>query len=231
MVRLGNVTALMSLKSRLALARLALHVRADQADVPTLAPVLAAGVDLLVLGGSGDDAVDVDTLTSFRSVHGSSTLLLATDNGDAATQASADVVHIARPGWKMWGSYPRGHQWSLLGRGARDARTVRSPGDDWDYLFVGPLDLAQTDSRVLREAVPAQPAFSAEALPWFALGAFTPDSARTVVTAGVRRIALTPEALEAQDAVAAVQQIRAVLDAAWQADPAAAPYTAGAFRL
>lgn len=220
----------MSLTSRLALARLALHVRGDQVDLHALAPVVAAGVDLLVLGTTGDDGTDARHLAAFRSAHGTTPLLLAVDNGDAAAEAAADVVHVERPGWKMWGSYPKGHEWTLLGRGARDARTVRRPGDDWDYLFVGPLDVDQPGSRALREAVAEQTPFAEGSVPWFALGAHTVSSAQAVVAAGARRIGLTADVLDGADPVALVRQVRQMLDAAWKADPAAGRHIAGAFR-
>lgn len=221
----------MSLKSRLALAKVALHVRADQADLAFLVPVIEAGVDLLVLGSRDDVDADVEALVTFRRAYGHVPLLLAIDNGDAAERASADVVHIERPGWKLWGSYPKGHEWTLLGRGARDARTVRKPGGDWDYMFVGPLEVTDTDSKVLQEALSEQKPLDAEALPWFALGAFTTATADDFISAGVRRIALTGDALEDGDPAALVRGIRAALDDAWKSDPAGFGYTARAVTL
>lgn len=209
---------MMSLRARLALSKVALHARADQLDVEHLAPVILAGVDLLVLGSSGDKETDAGTVRAFRDAFAHTQLLLATDNGDAAELASADVVHLERPGWKLWGSYPKGHEWTLLGRGARDARTVRKPGDDWDYLFVGPLAVDDVDSRILVEAVTEQKPFAADTLPWFALCGFTLESVPRFVKAGARRIALTGDALESGDPVALVSGIKAVLNEAWEAD-------------
>lgn len=223
-VTLGNVTALMSLGSRLALARVALRARADQAEVDRLAPVIRAGVDLLVLGSAGDDARDADTLGAFREVYAHLPLLLATANGDCAQDASADVVHLARPGWRLWGSYPRGHQWSLLGRDAGDARTVSRPGDEWQYLFVGPLAEGDVDSPPFVEAVAQQEPFSREALPWFVLGDFRADSLAPFITAGARRVALTDVVLDDEDPVGRVAAIRAAVEHAWNGDGAAKSY-------
>lgn len=214
----------MSLKSRLALARIALHARADQADVEHLAPVIQAGVDLLVLGSAGDDAQDADTLRAFREVYAHVPLLLATANGDCAEDASADVVHLAKPGWKLWGSYPKGHQWSLLGRDARDARTVRRPGDEWQYLFVGPVSTDEVEAPPFREAVSEQKPFSSESLPWFVLGDFAADSVQPFLAAGARRVALTDVVLDEADAVARVAAVRSAVDRAWDEDGAAKAY-------
>ncbi|MCC2593409.1 hypothetical protein LKO27_08310 [Tessaracoccus sp. OS52] len=225
------MTAMMSLRSRLALAKLALHARSDQLDVDRLAPLINAGVDLLVLGGTGDEAADAGTLRAFREVYARTPLLLATDNGDAAEEASADVVHLVKPGWKLWGSYPKGHEWTLLGRHTCDARTVRKPGDDWDYLFVGPLREDEFEAHPLREALAEQPPFAADALPWFALGAFQLSAVENLLGMGVRRIALTGDVLDAAEPVASVAGIRAALNRAWDNDEAARAYRLSAAAL
>lgn len=216
----------MSLKSRLALARLALHIRAEQASVDQLAPVLAAGVDLLVLGSCGDDQRDAEVLRDFREVYARLPLLLAIDNPAAAQQASADVVHVERPGWKLLGGgQPRGHEWTLLGRNARDARTIRKPGNEWDYLFVGPLGTGHADTSAVRAAVEAQPPLTADALPWFAYGDFSLTDVEAALAVGARRIALGGDVLDADGDVAAlVAGIAGPIDAAWAADPKASSY-------
>ncbi|GAB3822099.1 hypothetical protein GCM10028820_31730 [Tessaracoccus terricola] len=219
-----NVTALMSLGTRLALARIALHARADQADVERLAPVIRAGVDLLVLGSAGDDARDADVLGAFREVYAHVPLLLATANGDCAKDASADVVHLEKPGWKLWGSYPKGHQWSLLGRNACDARTVRRPGGEWQYLFVGPLGADDVDSPPLAEAVATQRPFTRDALPWFVLGDFGAETIAPFLAAGARRVALTDTVLDDPDPVARVAAVRAAVERAWEGDGDAKAY-------
>lgn len=230
-VTLGPVTAMMSLRSRLALARVALHARADQADIERLAPVLQSGVDLLVLGSAGDDERDAETLRSFREVYAHVPLLLATANGDCAQDASADVVHLAKPGWKLWGSYPRGHQWGLLGRNVGDARTVRKPGDEWQYLFVGPVTVHDEQSRPFVEAVSEQKPFSREALPWFVLGDFDAASVAPFLAAGARRVALGDAVLDHQDPAGRVAAIRTAVDAAWAADESSKAYSLAAAAL
>lgn len=230
-VTLGRVTALMSLRSRLALARLALQARADQADVARLAPVIAAGVDLLVLGASGDDELDAARVSEFREAYARLPLLLATANGDCAERASADVVHLASPGWKLWGSYPRGHQWSLLGRNACDARTVERPGDDWSYLFVGPLGDDDVDSPPFVEALEEQRPFGRDALPWFVLGGFTAVTVAPFLEAGARRVALTDAVLDDEDPAPRVGAVAAAVRQSWDEDAASRTYRMAAAAL
>lgn len=221
----------MSLKSRLAMAKLALHVRAEQADLEFLAPLLQAGVDLLVLGSTGDDERDAEILGGFREVYARLPLLLATDNGGAAEQASADVVHLERPGLRLFGSLPRGHQWTLLGRNARDERTIRKPGDDYAYLFVGPIRDG-AESEALADAVEHQRPFSDGALPWFALGEFTLDEVTAVLGAGARRVALGGDVLDRdEDSVAFIAAVKEALDAAWAEDPEGGAYRRRAVAL
>lgn len=225
------MTALMSLRSRLALSRVAVLVPGTEASPGFVGELVAAGVDLLVVGTTGDEAADADIIRSLRAAHGATRLLIATDNGAAAGPASADVVHIHSPGWRLWGQYPSGHRWSLLGRCARDARTVRSPGDVWDYLFVGPLERIDAGSRALSEALAEQAAFREGSLPWFAYGDFTADEVDQLVELGVRRIALTADAFAAGDVVSRVSAIGSVLRAAWDADPEAVAYRFAAAAL
>jgi len=214
----------MSLRARLALARLALAVPAEGVDVDVLSPLVAAGVDFLVLGDSGDPEQDAARVQQCRQVWGSSGLLGATSALDAAEPAQADVVHVERPGWKLWGDYPRGHRWSLLGRDVHDARTVARPGGAWDYLVVGPVDPADADDPLLRAALEHQPVFAAKSLPWFALAPFDAAGAGDVLTAGARRLALPGEVLADDDLEGLVRGLREAVDAAWAADPDAAAY-------
>lgn len=226
------MTVMMSLRSRLALARLALSVPGDRVDPERMGRLLAAGVHLLVLGESGDDDLDVSNLMAWRQNMARPHLLTATSNGGIAKATSADLVHIERPGWKLWGDYPRGHEWTLLGRGVRDVRTVRRPGDVWDYLFVGPWQNGDgAASPLIREAVEQQPPLDHDALPWFALGDWTGDEVDELIAAGVRRIAFSGELLDHDDAEERLATASRALTQAWQDDEAAEAYRLSAVRL
>lgn len=156
-----GMTALMGLRTRLALARVALHVPGDRLDVETCASLAEAGVDLLVLGGTGDVDGDVAALVSVRKRLVGRPVLIATSSSSVAASAAADVVHLRRPGWRFWG-YPKGHAWGLLGRPAADPAVIESPGEDFDYLFVGPLtDVDGLSGRAAHSIWRAAPALRA----------------------------------------------------------------------
>lgn len=225
-----SVTALMSLKSRLALSRLALFVEPEDATGDRLAPFIQAGVDLVVLESSDDGDADAQRVVALRQVMAQLPILLATANGDAAEAASADVVHLERPGWWIFGSRPRGHQWSLLGRNARDRRTVRNPGDEFDYLFVGPV-AGGVESRLVAEAVEHQPPLTTDAVPWFALVEDDFPVVESLIDVGVRRIALGSGLMRDPDGAAWLAGLRQRLDQVWRDEPGGLDFSRSAARL
>ena len=85
-----------------------------------------------------------------------------------------------------------GDEVSLLGRTARDARTVKSAADKFDYVFVGP-DVSAA-SPALRAALENMPHFDVESTPWFLRCAAT--AAEDFIVAGARRLALGVDLLE-----------------------------------
>lgn len=220
------MTALVGLATRLALAKVALHVPGETHGAEALGPLVDAGVDMLILGGSGDREADVDTLRSLRNRWGTTPLLLGTSSRKVASPASADVVHLPHPGWRLWG-YPQGHQWSLLGRHASSRSAVAGPGDDFDYLFVGPV----TDplDEVVLAAVETQRPLTAGALPWFALGNFDVEQATACLAAGARRIALTGQVLDRDDALDVVRGVAEAVARAWQTDERSQSYRREAY--
>ncbi len=222
------MTALMGLRTRLALGKLAVLVPCSLSDVETLSSFVEAGADLLILEGSKDFEADVDVVRSMRSRWGTSTLLLGTANKDVAVPAAADVVHLKRPGWRFWG-YPQGHEWSLLGRHAAQRAVVESPGDDFDYLFVGPF--VNAEDPLLLSAVEHQPPLNAGSLPWFAMGDLSVQEADACLRAGARRIALTADTMGREDAADRIRVIAECVARSWAADERAHGYRLGAFHL
>ncbi len=222
------MTSLMGLRTRLALARVAVLVPCGLSDVETLSSLVDAGADLLILEGSDDVDADVDVVRSMRNRWGTSPLLLGTAKKDVAAPAAADVVHLKRPGWRFFG-YPQGHEWSLLGRHATEPDVMESPGDDFDYLFVGPL--ASTEDSLLMSAVEHQPPLTSTALPWFALGDFSVQQADGCLRAGARRIAFIADTMDREDAADRVRVIAESVARSWAGDERAHAYRASAFQL
>lgn len=217
----------MGLRTRLALAGVALIVPADRADPEVLAPLVDAGVDMLILGASGKLHEDVETLSAMRGRWAGRPLLIGTAGARVAAPAAADVVHLRRPGWRFWG-YPQGHEWSLLGRHALEESVVESPGDDFDYLFV---PLSGTGDPLLESAIAHQPPLTAGALPWFALCTHGQDEVEALLAAGARRIALAADILDRDDAADRVSAIATSVEGVWRDDPQARSYRMGAFHL
>ncbi|RMB59662.1 hypothetical protein [Tessaracoccus antarcticus] len=220
------MTALVSLATRLSLAKVALHVHADRADVEALAPVLAAGVDLLLLGGSGDVKDDVETLRTFRRRFAHTRLLLGTDDEDVAEPAAADVVHFRRRHWVR--AHTKGHEWGLRGVDVLHESALESPGEDFDYLFVGSAIGLPGD--LLAAAVALQPPLTAGAVPWFAVATPFTGEVAGCLAAGARRIALTDEIVQRDDAADVVGSIAEAVSRAWADDERTPDYRRGALR-
>lgn len=220
------MSALMGLRTRLALARVGVIVPCGLSNVETLSSLVDAGADLLILEGSEDVEVDVDVLRSMRNRWGTSPLLVGTTEKKVAAPAAADVVHLKRPEWRFWG-YPRGHEWTLLGRHASEVGVIQSPGVDFDYLFV---PLAGPQDPLLAVGLEHQAPLTVDALPWFALGDFSPEDVEVLLVAGARRIALTVGLLERDDAVTVVRRTAGVVRQVWDDDHRSTAYRAAAFR-
>lgn len=219
------MTALVSLAARLSLAKVALHVSADQASIAALEPVLAAGVDLLILGGSGDVELDVEELREFRQKYARTRMLLGTDSEDVAVPGAADVVHFNRRHWLR--GHTKGHQWSLRGFNAGHDAALASPGDDFDYVFVGPLTDGRED--LLASAVRHQPPLTAGALPWFAMVG-SEDEMAECLAAGARRVALCGDLLRRDDACDVVARTAEAVAQEWSVDDRTPAYRREAFR-
>ncbi|MGO1487512.1 MAG: hypothetical protein ACTHWA_03020 [Arachnia sp.] len=221
------MTALMGLRTRLALAKVAVLVEGESLAFETLTSFVDAGADLLILGGTGDVDADVEVMRSMRNAWGSSPLLMGTAMKGVAAPAAVDVVHLKRPGWRFFG-YPQGHAWSLLGRHATEDAVLESPGTAFDYLFV---PLSRPKRRLLVSALEHQPPLTPGALPWFALGDHDLATVEDLLAAGVRRIALTGDALHRSDAQKRIVSVVDAVARTWSADERSHSYRAAALRL
>ena len=219
------MTALVSLATRLSLAKVALHVSAEKAVSADLEPLISAGVDLLVLGGSGTVEQDVATLQDLRRRYARTRLLLGTDSDDVAVPGAADVVHYNRRHWLR--GHVKGHEWGLRGFTTAHGAAIASPGDDFDYMFVGPL--ADNQGDLLASAVAHQPPLTATALPWFAMVDAGMDAVTGFLTAGARRVALSGDVWLEEDPCREVDRIAEAVAAAWSGDVRTPGYRREAF--
>ena len=224
------MTALVGLKTRLRMARLALVVPPDHAE-PEAADFAAHGADLLLFTRgerSVEEAANVIDVAR-RRLFGLQTIV-ATDSNDVGEACQADVVYYRRPGWRPFG-FRRPHEFALLGRsidGADQADAV--DGDPFSFAFVGP---AVDDGRVtdaLEEMARRYPPMSLPAGPvWFAAGGVEPGNVSSVTAAGARRVAVSTAVFRASDPFAVTEELAAALRAAWVSDPSAEAYGNDAF--
>lgn len=223
------MTALITLTTRLRLARLALVVPPEVAG-PAAADFAAAGADLII-SSTGDRSVEraaADHAAARRRLFGLPALL-AVDRADVAAAAHADVVHLGRA--SVAAAEARPHRFALVGArltGAADL--ARLGGDDLDYGFVGPAIVHGSVGTEVRAAVSALPPLALPAHPvWFAAGGVTPETVGAVLAAGARRVAVSSAVFAAADPLEATRALADAVAAAWEADGGSAAYRADAF--
>lgn len=213
------MSVLFPLTTRLRLARLALVASPESVEAAELASLLHSGVDLLVLGDSGDAERDAATLREFRHRWGTAQLLLATANPQAGALGSADVVYLPTAGEPQ-----RPHEYSLLGCGVADAEAFGQMSQDLDFVF-----LDGDGAGLLDAALTKQPAYRRDSTPWFART--RPEAASSLIATGARRLALDgAEVLALADPAAEVKRISAELRQVWREEPEAFGYVTGALR-
>ena len=198
------MTVLMSLRSRLMLARLAVEL--PLAEAPERLPEIALGsVDLALLT---TDERSKDVQARFQELQCSfgQRVLLAIDN----PKLKPDVCVPRR---KI--RYYRPHEWALLGRRVQDDTLLRQP-DDLQFLL---LPDARPDTPLFRAALEAQPPLLADSVPWFAAGDLQLEAVTKLVEAGARRAWLT-----GRNSVEELLEIDELLRDSWRGDPAAATY-------
>lgn len=226
--RVGTVTALMSLDSRLRLARLHLitDVRESSQDFGDfVSAAFAGGVDVIqIRDATAGDAALATALEQAREIaYASNGLVIMGHAPDAASRAKADALHLGAAS----GMTPRQgrrflHKWGLLGQSVHDTgdlgRALKSTGVN--YLFVGPVfgQVQGADTPGLdfvRAAAARIPAGKPDGVPWFAVGGVTLANLPEVLEAGARRVAVSAAVTRASDPQAAARALRDVLDEAW----------------
>ena len=231
MNRVVLVTALMSLDTRLRLARLHLitDVRESSRDFGDfVSAAFAGGVDVIQIRDTkADDDALASALEQAREIAYASNGLVVIGNApDVASRSKADALHLGAAS----GMTPRQgrrylHKWGLLGQSVHDTadlgRALKSTGVN--YLFVGPVfgtvQGAETPGLAFVTAAARKvPASKPDGVPWFAVGGVTLDNLSDVLAAGARRVAVSAAVTRASDPQAAAQALRDVLDEAWASD-------------
>lgn len=224
------MAALVGLRTRLRLARLAVVIPADEAE-PRAADFAAHGADLLVFTRGDrtvEEAAEVIGVARKR-LFGLQTIV-ATDSCDVGQAAKADAVFYRRPGWRPFG-FRRPHEFALLGRSLDGPdHADRLDGEPFSFGFVGP---AVQDGEVGRGVVDMAHRYPPMALPahpvWFAAGGITPETIGAVLAAGARRVVVSSAIFASDDPFATTQLLADALKVAWIAEPGADLYGRDAF--
>lgn len=204
------MTALVSLRSRLLLSRLAVRLPVDQ-TADRMEGFAEAGVDLVVMTGGNDPELVAETWQELNSRWGRR-VLLAHD----LPRASGDlVVTVGGPGGELVRPHPEG----LLGWWIGDRRSVTATSNS-DFLVV-----SGSAPGITGAALQAEPPLSPQARPWFLAGDLDLARVQQLIGSGVRRVLLTriPE----PDELAGISRS---LREAWRADPQGQAFLAHAIR-
>lgn len=224
------MTALVGIKTRLRLARLAIVVPPEHSG-PESADFAAHGADLLIFtrgDRSVDDAAEAISVARKR-LFGLQTVV-GTDDSEVAEASLADVLYLRRPGWRPFG-YKRPHEHALIGRSIdRAAEADRIDGDPFDFGFIGPAIDGGAVGHEVAELARLYPATALPAGPlWFAAGGITPDNVGQVIAAGARRVVVSTAVFSGSDAFATTRAIADQLAEAWDGDPGARSYGEDAY--
>lgn len=222
------MTVLLSLASRLRLAKLHLIVDARRAegDLAEFArQMIRVGVDVLQLrDASLTPGQRVSALRTLRQATQGTRALVLSDDADAASQAGIDGVHVRR-GQDTVEVKARLHPWALAGRSAHNAaelaEAITDPGTD--YLLVGKTVWDSAARELPPFALPVRNK------PWFAVGGITADNIDEAVRRGTRRVCVSRAITWASDPVEAAAELAGVLRRAWARDPAGDAYSMAAY--
>lgn len=234
-----GVTALMSLDTRLRLARLYLctDARQEQGDLADfLAAAFAGGVDIVQIRQKGMDpdaelaALEV-ARTAAQRYQG---IVCVNDSAELAGRFAADMLHLGQSDEPPKKARPLLHQWALIGRSTHSPKQAKKAAADRhaDYFCVGPVYATSTKPGyepvgldLVREAASIAPVADIAAKPWFAIGGITADNLDDVIAAGARRVCVVQAITRAANPEAAAQTLSARLSEAWRSDPAMERYS------
>jgi thiamine-phosphate pyrophosphorylase len=216
---------------RLARARLYLctDARRDRGDLAEFADAaLAGGVDIIQLRDKGsaaeqrlgplearDELAALEVLADATRRHGA--LLAVNDRADIARAAGAAVLHLGQDDLPLTVARDIIGPGMLVGRSTHDQAQVGAAiAEDVDYFCVGPC--WPTPTKPGRSAPGLALVRSTAALacdkPWFAIGGIDADRLPEVLAAGARRIVVVRAITDAEDPLAAAEQLSSALAAA-----------------
>ena len=210
-------------RARLKRARLYLVCGARDAG-RLLTVALAGGVDIVQLREKeASDSELLEAATDIRrACDDAGALFILNDRPDLVPAAHADGVHLGQDDMTV----PAARE--LVGGDRIVGLSTHTPAQadaaqGVDYIGVGPVHA--TPTKPGRPAVGTGLVRHAAAhcmIPFFAIGGIDAGNAAAVVAAGARRIAVVRAITAAEDAGAAARDLRACVDAAWEASVGAA---------
>lgn len=229
---------LMGLDARLKLARLYLctDAREEQGDLAEfLSAAFAGGVDIVQIRQKNlnrhDELAALDVARAAAAPHHG--IVCVNDSPALAGDFSADMLHLGQTDGSATKARRSLHRWAVVGRSTHaPEETDRAIADDAvDYFCVGPVfatatkpDYPPVGLDLVRYAAQVAPVFDPASKPWFAIGGIDAGHLDAVLAAGARRVCVVRAITRADDPAEAARRLRARLQEAWDAEPAAEAY-------
>lgn len=206
------------------------QVRSSGDDADRLAAqVLAGGADIVSARPGPDDEHEAAVLARLRAAAAPThALVVASGTPAVAARAHADALLLA-DGQPAAGARALLHRWAHLGRTVHSRAEVDAAlaDTDLDFLVVSAGPACTGDLDLVRYAARRAPAYELDAKPWWAVGAFDPDTAETVLAAGACRLLVDEATPSPLDRRAAAEALRVAISRPWQR-PAMQRYLTGA---
>jgi thiamine-phosphate pyrophosphorylase len=191
--------------------------RSEQEFAALVSLLVAAGVHVLQLR---DKQLDDRTLLARakllrRLTRGAETLFIMNDRPDLAALSDADGVHVGQEELSVHEARMIVGPRQLIGVSTHNIEQARQAVlDGANYIGVGPTFPSTTKSFDTFMGLDFIRAVSAEiSLPAFAIGGITRENLPKVISAGLRRIAVTGAVVNAADPAAAAKELMALLAA------------------
>ncbi|MCX6024086.1 MAG: thiamine phosphate synthase [Chloroflexi bacterium] len=185
---------------------------------------VAGGVNLVQLREYGMFAGDLLAAAhTLKGVTEGRALLLVNDRVDVAVAALADGAHLPEAGLPIAAARAVAGPDRLVGRSVHSVAAARqAAAAGADYLVVGTIYASGSHP----DDPPAGPGLlraiaDVVNLPLIAIGGITPANIAEVIAAGASGVAVISAILDAPDPRTAAAELRAALDAAWDARHAA----------